>query len=93
MKYFITGASGFIGGHLAERLVSQGHEVEALVRRSSNCTLLKNLGVSLVEGDLKEPGSFRNALHDVDGPFDILLLALDQQVTVTRDQPDVQAGA
>jgi len=32
MKYFITGATGFIGGKLAKRLVSEGHTIHALVR-------------------------------------------------------------
>lgn len=32
MKYFVTGATGFIGGKLARRLVAEGHNLHALVR-------------------------------------------------------------
>lgn len=50
----ITGASGFIGGRLAERLSQQGYPVRCLVRPSSDTTLLDRLDVQLVHGDLME---------------------------------------
>jgi nucleoside-diphosphate-sugar epimerase len=58
----ITGATGLLGSHIAERLVNRGERVRALVRPSSDATFLKNLGVDLVSGDLNDPQSIRQAV-------------------------------
>ncbi len=52
MRFLVTGATGFIGGHLVERLVSEGHVVTALVRSVAKATRLRELGVTLLRGDL-----------------------------------------
>ncbi len=57
----LTGASGFIGGHLAERLVSDGRGVRCLVRPTSDTSRLEALGVELVAGDLTRPSSLARA--------------------------------
>jgi acetylornithine/succinyldiaminopimelate/putrescine aminotransferase/nucleoside-diphosphate-sugar epimerase len=57
----ITGATGFIGGHLAQRLVQDGHQVRCLVRASSDTSLLEGLDVELAEGDLTSAGSLTRA--------------------------------
>jgi nucleoside-diphosphate-sugar epimerase len=57
----VTGATGFIGGHLAQRLVHEGHRVRCLVRASSDATLLDRLGVELAVGDLTSPPSLAAA--------------------------------
>jgi nucleoside-diphosphate-sugar epimerase len=44
MKVLVTGASGFLGSHVAEELVRQGHVVRALVRKTSNRKFLESLG-------------------------------------------------
>ena len=48
MNVLITGATGFLGNHLARALVRQGHDVVALTRPTSNVTRLKELGVRIV---------------------------------------------
>ena len=53
----MTGASGFIGGHVARRLVAEGYRVRGLVRQSSDTSLLQALGVELAGGDLTDAGS------------------------------------
>ena len=58
----LTGATGFIGGHLAQRLVSNGYQVRCLVRPSSDTTLLDQLGVELAIGDLTSPRSLTRAV-------------------------------
>src|SRR3984893_19585287 len=55
----VTGASGFIGWHVARLLIEQGHKVRALVRPSSN---LRELEVERVPGDLRDPGSLERAV-------------------------------
>ncbi len=57
----ITGASGFIGSHLAQRLVKEGLPVRCLVRASSDTAQLEQLGVELSAGDLTDPESLRRA--------------------------------
>ena len=54
MKILVTGANGFVGQALIERLLEQGHEVTALVRSKKKTK--KNLDhVKLIEGDLLIP--------------------------------------
>lgn len=53
----ITGASGFIGGHIAARLAAEGQPVRCLVRAGSNTAALERLGVELVRGDLTSSSS------------------------------------
>jgi len=61
-KVLITGASGFIGQHLAEALVAQGDEVTCLVRSTSQPGRLAALPVRLVYGDVTEPESLPAAV-------------------------------
>ena len=57
MKYFITGATGFIGGQLARQLVGAGHEVIALARKPAKD--LADLGIKVCLGDITEKESMR----------------------------------
>jgi nucleoside-diphosphate-sugar epimerase len=59
----ITGATGLLGSHIAERLVARGDRVRALVRPSSDTAFLRSLGVELVPGDLSDPSSCVAALR------------------------------
>jgi dihydroflavonol-4-reductase len=60
MKVFLTGASGFIGGHVARKLRERGDQVVALVRNPGNSPELAELGVDVRQGDL----SSREKLSD-----------------------------
>jgi nucleoside-diphosphate-sugar epimerase len=61
----VTGATGMLGSHIAERLVARGRCVRALVRPSSDTTYLQSLGVELVQGNLTDPESCRRAVQGV----------------------------
>jgi nucleoside-diphosphate-sugar epimerase len=65
----ITGASGFVGGHLAERLVAEGWRVRALVRPSSDTTRLRGLGAELVPGDLQAVDAIAVGADGADAVF------------------------
>jgi ornithine--oxo-acid transaminase len=57
----ITGATGFVGGHLAQRLVQEGCQVRCLVRASSDTSLLDHLDVEVAVGDLTNARSLARA--------------------------------
>ncbi|MFZ0089863.1 MAG: aminotransferase class III-fold pyridoxal phosphate-dependent enzyme [Solirubrobacteraceae bacterium] len=57
----VTGATGFIGGHLAQRLVQEGHQVRCLARSTSDTSLLETLDVEIADGDLTSPRSLARA--------------------------------
>ncbi len=65
----ITGATGFVGGHLAEACVGRGWTVRALVRPSSNTSLLEQNRVHLIRGDLADAAAVREALQGVEVVF------------------------
>ena len=50
----ITGGSGLLGGHIVERMSQQGHQVRALVRKTSDIEHLKTTGVEIVYGDIED---------------------------------------
>jgi len=59
----VTGATGFIGSHVAERLVREGWQVRTLVRPSSDTQFIDSLGVHKTVGDLTDPDSVRTAVQ------------------------------
>src|SRR5688500_13741473 len=62
----ITGATGFVGGHLAEACAARGFQVRALVRPTSDTAALQRHGVTLVPGDLTDPAAVAEAVRGVE---------------------------
>ena len=62
----VTGATGFLGSHIARALVQNGYRVRALHRSTSSFELIKDLDLELVQGDLFEPASLQRAARSVD---------------------------
>jgi nucleoside-diphosphate-sugar epimerase len=65
MASLVTGASGFLGGHLVEKLVAEGEEVFVLIRSTSATPHLTHLPVRSVIGDLGDPTSLKKAVAPV----------------------------
>src|SRR5262245_55178719 len=66
MRYLITGATGFVGGHLAEACARKEHTVSAIVRPTSDVGELEKLGAILYRGDLTDPNLVRQAVTEAD---------------------------
>ncbi|MDP9727482.1 NAD-dependent epimerase/dehydratase family protein [Alicyclobacillus sp. TC] len=71
MRAFVTGASGFIGYHVARLLLRDGHEVRALVRPGTSTQRLERLGMDKVYGDLTDVDSFSEAMRTCDVLFHV----------------------
>ncbi|MBP9212561.1 MAG: NAD-dependent epimerase/dehydratase family protein [Bacteroidetes bacterium] len=71
MKYFLTGATGFLGGALARLLRERGHDVVALVRSPQKAAALTAMGVTVVTGDITEKESMRGPMRGCDGVFHV----------------------
>src|SRR5690242_667480 len=71
MKYFVTGATGFLGGEIVRQLVKAGHEVQAVVRDPQKTAWMDRLGVKSFKGDVTEKESMRQAMTGVDGVYHV----------------------
>lgn len=66
MKIFVTGATGFVGHHVANALAEQGAELRLLVRKSSKLSNLEGIDGDTIVGDLAKPDSYASALRGCD---------------------------
>jgi len=66
MKVFLTGATGFVGHHVARALASEGAKLRMLVRKTSNLKNLEGIRGETHEGDLLEPESLRAGIMGCD---------------------------
>jgi dihydroflavonol-4-reductase len=71
MKAFITGATGFVGSHVARVLADQGAEIRLLVRARSNTANIDSLHADRVTGDLRNADSLRHAMAGCDTVFHV----------------------
>src|SRR5271167_5261101 len=71
MTVLVTGATGFVGSHVARQLVGAGHTVRVLVRPASNPILLQGLAVERCEGDLRDLLSLDRAMKGVRRVFHV----------------------
>lgn len=71
MTYLVTGATGFIGGRLARRLLAAGHRVRVLARRPEAAASLEAAGARVFAGDVTERDPVARAMKGVDGVFHV----------------------
>jgi len=71
MLAFITGATGFLGSHVARVLAEQGAELRLLVRPTSDLRNIDDLNADRVEGDLRDAASIEKALSGCDVVFHV----------------------
>jgi dihydroflavonol-4-reductase len=71
MKAFVTGATGFVGSHVARVLADQGAELRLLVRPSSRTDNIDSLHADRLTGDLRDPQSLRRGMSGCDAVFHV----------------------
>jgi dihydroflavonol-4-reductase len=71
MTSLVTGATGFLGSHVARQLCARGERVRVLARSTSDRRALKDLPVETVEGDLRDSASLDRALAGISRVFHV----------------------
>jgi dihydroflavonol-4-reductase len=71
MLAFVTGATGFVGSHIARLLAEQGADLRLLVRASSNTKNVSDLKADLVQGDLRNPATLEKAISGCETVFHV----------------------
>jgi UDP-glucose 4-epimerase len=67
LRVLVTGAAGFLGRHVLAELSATGHEVTALTHKTSLPKILATQGVRVIAGDIRDAGTWRDAVSQVDG--------------------------
>lgn len=83
-KILVTGATGYIGGNLARRLVKEGYPVRALARSLRKASELSELGVELVLGDIRDPNVMEKAVQGIDVVYHVA--GIFRQENVSRQE-------
>jgi len=83
VQVLVTGATGFTGGHLARTLAARGDTVRALVRDTGRARDLRDAGIELVPGDLRDAAALETAVRGVRVVYNIA--AIYRQAGVSTD--------
>jgi dihydroflavonol-4-reductase len=86
MEILVTGATGFVGSHVADRLIEKGHTVRALTRSTSSTKWLKDKPLKVVQGNMLDVDSLREAVEGVDAIIHIA------GVTAAKDKKGFYEG-
>ena len=89
MKVLLTGATGFVGHHVAHALAAQGADLRLLVRKTSNLANLEGIPGDTVVGDLAKPESFVPALEGCDA---VVHVAADYRLWIRDPQSMYRAN-
>jgi dihydroflavonol-4-reductase len=71
MQTFLTGATGFLGSHVARALAAQGANLRLLVRSTSNLKNLEGINAESVVGDLRDSGSLEKSMQGCEAVFHV----------------------
>jgi len=89
VKVFVTGATGFVGSHVAQTLSQQGAELRLLVRPGSRTNNIESLAAEQVQGDLRDPTSLRYGMDGCDLVFHV---AADYRLWIRQPAPMYEAN-
>jgi dihydroflavonol-4-reductase len=88
VRVFITGATGFVGSHVARSYAAEGASLRLLTRHTSRLDSLTDIDAEMVTGDLREPEKLRSALIGCDA---LVHVAADYRLWV-RDPDQMYAA-
>jgi len=88
VRVFITGATGFVGGHVARAYAAEGASLRLLTRQTSRLDSLTGIDADMVVGDLRDPEKLRSALTGCDA---LVHVAADYRLWV-RDPEQMYAA-
>lgn len=88
MRVFITGATGFVGSHVAHQYAARGAQLRLLTRKTSPLESVEGLNADLILGDLRRPEEFQSALQGCDA---LVHVAADYRLWV-RDPREMYAA-
>lgn len=88
MRALVTGGCGFVGSHLVDRLIAEGHHVAVLDNLSSGKRENLNAAASLHVGDIADPATVTPLIAEADVVFHLAAIA---SVQICEEQPDVAA--
>src|SRR5205807_3179293 len=83
MTILVTGASGFLGSHVARQLVARREDVRVMLRPSSTNRAIADLSLEYVTGDLRDPASVARAMRGAKRVFHV---AADYRLWARRKQ-------
>ena len=89
MLVFVTGATGFLGSHVARGLAEQGAQLRLLVRATSDLRNIADLNADRIQGDLRDAASFERSLAGCDAVFHV---AADYRLWVRDPEPMYRAN-
>ncbi|MGB8259563.1 MAG: hopanoid-associated sugar epimerase [Terracidiphilus sp.] len=89
MKVFLTGATGFVGHHVARALAAEGAKLRLLVRKTSNLANLEGIKGETHTGDLTDPASLKPALEGCDA---VVHVAADYRLWIRDPETMLRAN-
>lgn len=85
-KILVIGASGFVGGHVAQALLANGYSVRCLARNPSRVQDLAKTGCEIVQGDISDLASMKHALESVQAAYISIHTLSPQQASAAVGQ-------
>ena len=92
MKALVTGAAGFIGGHLVDSLVADGHDVRCFVKRGKDSSRFEDMPVEVVFGDLRDLQTVRWAVEGMEVVYHLGALSRVNLETPDEEYRAVNTG-
>jgi dihydroflavonol-4-reductase len=83
VRVFITGATGFVGSHVARQYAQEGASLRLLTRQTSRMDALDGINAEIIQGDLLQPEKLRSALTGCDA---LVHVAADYRLWVRDPQ-------